>query len=140
MIWLASHLSWIVWALIVLWAPAALYAVAIDLRLIAAPGSGYPTLRDPALVTGVLQVALMAAALPGMAMYRGRSWRLLAAAHVMWLAHFLYSVMSRTRLDGLRALRAPETLWPLVGLIAAAFVLFGVRRCFQRDRGAPALR
>jgi hypothetical protein len=140
MIWLAAHLSWVVWALIVLWAPAVLYAVAIDLRLIAAPGSGYPTLRDPALVTGVLQVALMAAALPGLSVHRGRSWRLLAAAHVMWLAHFLYSVVSRTRLDGLRALRAPETLWPLGGLIAAALVLFGVRRYFQREDGAPALR
>ena len=42
MIWLAAHLSWVVWALIVLWAPAVLYAVAIDLRLIAAPGSESP--------------------------------------------------------------------------------------------------
>jgi hypothetical protein len=97
MIWLASHLSWIVWALIALWAPAVLYAIAIELRLIAAPGSGYPTLRDPALITSVLQLALMASAVAGLSEQRARSWRLLTAAYVMWIAHFLYGAISRAR-------------------------------------------
>jgi hypothetical protein len=139
MIWLASHLSWIVWALIALWAPAVLYAIAIELRLIAAPGSGYPTLRDPALITSVLQLALMASAVAGLSEQRARSWRLLTAAYVMWIAHFLYGAISRARLDGPRVLRAPETWWPLAGLIAAAIVLAGVRRYFQRE-GTPALQ
>ena len=54
------------WVLLALWAPPLLFAIAIDLGLIAAPGSGYPALTDPALVTSSLQIALMAAALPGL--------------------------------------------------------------------------
>lgn len=137
MSWVAGHLSWFVWALLVIWAPPLLYAIAIDLDLIGAPGSGFPTLRDPALILGALQVALMIAAVPGMAERRPRSWKMLAAACVVWCAHFAWGALSRLRLDGVRALCFSETWSPLGWLIGAAVVLLAVRRHFQH---APALQ
>lgn len=131
--WLAAHLSWLIWILLILWAPPVLYTMAIDVGILPAPGSGFLTLTDPALITGALQIALMAAALPGLPARRARSWQLLTAALAVWLAHFAWSVASRARLDGLAALLAPETRWPFGGLIAGAVVLLGVRRHFSRE-------
>jgi hypothetical protein len=134
MIWVAAHLSWIIWALLVLWLPPVLYAMAIDLDVIAAPGSGYPTLRDPALVTGALQLALMLAAALCWQSQRGRAWKFLWAALAMWLAHVTWGVSARLRLDGMRALAAPETWWPVIGVVAAAMLMISVARHFTYER------
>lgn len=134
--WTAAHLSWFVWMLLALWAPPVCYAIAIDLRLIAAPGTGYPGLNDPALVISAVQLTLMAAALPGMASRNPRSWNLLAAALLFWLAHVAWVSIARMRLDGARGLRSSETATALGCALAAAVVLLGVRRYFAREHAA----
>jgi len=134
-VWLATHLSWFVWVLLAIWAPPLLFTIAIDLRLIAAPGSGYPALTDPALVTSSLQIALMAAALPGMRARKPHSWMLLAAALGAWCAYVVWMIQGRVRLAGLRTLWSPETLLSIGGLVAAAIVLLAVRRVAP---GGPA--
>jgi hypothetical protein len=127
-VWLATHLSWFVWALLAIWAPPLLFTIAIDLGLIAAPGSGYPALTDPALLTSCLQIALMAAALPGLSARRPRSWMFLAAALGAWCAHASWLIQGRVRLTGVRTLLSPETLLSIAGIAAAASVLLAVRR------------
>ena len=139
MTWLAAHLPWLVWMLLVIWAPPVLYTLAIDLHWIEAPASGYPTLTDPALLASTLQIGLMLAALPGMAARRPRSWNLLAAAVLAWLAHFSWTTISRFRLDGARGLQTLDTLWPLAGVIAAVTVLSVVRPYFSNG-ASPALQ
>ena len=131
--WLATHLSWLIWVLLALWVPPLLFTIAIDLGVIAAPASGYPALTDPALIASSLQIALMAAALPGLRAGAARSWMLLAAALGAWSAHAAWMIVGRVRLAGARTLTAPETLLSIGGLAAAAGVLIAVRRSFRRD-------
>jgi hypothetical protein len=132
--WLAAHLSWVIWALLVIWTPPVAYTIAIDLGLVAAPGSGYAALSDPSLLIATLQIALMAAALPGVAARRAGGWAWLAAAWAAWLVHAAWSIASRVRVSGPRTLSATETVVPLAGLLAAAAVLLGVRAHFGGER------
>lgn len=131
--WLVTYLPWFNWVLLAMWAPSVLFTIAIDLDAIEAPASGYPPLTDPALVTSALQMALMAAALPGMRAQQPRSWMLLAAALGAWCAHAAWMIQGRVRLAGARTLRSPETLLAIGGIVAAAMVLLAVRRCFRHE-------
>jgi hypothetical protein len=127
--WIASHLSWLIWPLLALWAPPLLYAIAVNLQIIDAASNGFAPLTDPALVIATVQVALMMAALPGMGLKHPRSWKLLAASLLAWAGWVAWMFTVRMRL-GLPIWGSQETLWSMARLIAAAAVLLGLRRHF----------
>ena len=91
--WLADHVAAMVWILLALWTPPIAFTVLVDLKLIAAAGSGYLSLRDPGLLLSIIQIVLMAAALP---LLRGRhvarARPLLLAALGVWFAHSAWTL------------------------------------------------
>jgi hypothetical protein len=130
--WLAEHVPAIVITLLVLWAPPTVFTVLVDLKFVDGAGSGYPTLRDPALLLTLLQIALMVAALPLVAWHQPRGWQLLNSAAGVWLAYAVWVIQGRLRLIGLRALISPETLITMTALGLAAIVLFELRTRYVR--------
>lgn len=129
--WLADHLAAIVIVLLALWAPPIVFAVLVNVKFVDA-GSGYPTLRDPALLLGLFQIALMAAALPLLSLRQARGWQVLAGAVGVWLAHAVWTIQGRLRLIGVRDLASRETVITIVALGIAAFVLLEVRSRYRR--------
>jgi len=135
--WLADHLHALIWILLALWAPSIIFTVLVDLKLVGGAGSGYPTLRDPALLLSLMQITLMLAALP--LIYRrrrSRAWQLLCGALGVWLMHGAWTILGRLRLLGRSDLASRETLMTLGALAAAAAVLFEVRDRFTRPATA----
>lgn len=130
--WLAAHMPAIVITLLVLWAPPAVFAVLVDLKFVEGAGSGYPTLRDPALLLTLLQLVLMVAALPLMAWHQAHGWQLLNVAAGVWLAHAAWVIQGRLRLIGLRDLMSQETLITIAALGLVAMVLFELRTRYVR--------
>jgi hypothetical protein len=130
--WIADHLPAMVIVLLALWAPSIIFTVLVDLKIADGAGSGYPTLRDPSLLLGVLQITLMAAALPMLAFQRARGWQVLAGAWGVWLAHAAWTILGRLRLIGRSDLASRETLVTIVALGLAAIALFEVRNRFTR--------
>ena len=130
--WLADHLVAIVIVLLALWAPPVIFTVLVDLKLVDAAGSGYPTLRDPGLLLALLQIALMIAALPLLSWRQARGWQLLAGACGVWLAHAAWTIQGRVRLVGVRDLATRETMMTIVALMIACLVLNEVRARYLR--------
>lgn len=131
--WLADHVPASVWIMFAVWAPPIVFTVLVDLKLVAGAGSGYPSLRDPALLLSVVQILLMAAALPLMHLRRrSRAWQLLCGALGIWALHAAWTILGRLRLVGRSDLVSRETLMTLAALAAAAYVLFEVRDRFTR--------
>ena len=131
--WLADHVPALVWITFALWAPPIVFTVLVDLQLVGGAGSGYPSLRDPGLLLGILQIALMAAVLP--LIYRrrrSRAWQLLCGSLIGWAAHAAWTIQGRLRLIGKSDLLSRETLVTLVALAVAAYVVFEVRDRFTR--------
>lgn len=134
--WLADHVAAMVWILLALWTPPIVFTVLVDLKLMAAAGSGYLSLRDPGLLLSIMQIVLMAAALP---LLRGRhvprARPLLLAALGVWFAHAAWTLQVRLRLTGRADLLSAETLVTFAALAAASGVMFAVR---DRRRRADA--
>lgn len=129
--WFADHLHALVWILLALWAPPVIFAVLVDLQLVGGAGTGYPTLRDPGLLLGLLQIAAMAAALPLIHRQRRlRAWQLLCAALGLWAVHAAWTILGRVRLVGLSDLVSRETLVTLAAWSIASIVVCEVRRRF----------
>ena len=135
--WLADHVAAMVWILLALWVPPIAFTVLVDLKLMAAEGSGYLSLRDPGLLLSIMQVLLMAAALPMMRWRPGRARPLLLAALGVWFAHSAWTVQVRLRLIGRGDLLSPETLVTFAALAAASGVMFALRD--RRQRAEPRL-
>jgi hypothetical protein len=132
--WLAEYLPWIVWALLALWAPPAAFTIAVDLGLITDAGSGFARLTDVPFVLTLLQLALMAASLPGLLERRAWGWRLQAAAAAAWAGHVGWQIQSGLRLTGAATLRSREA-WLAVGFLGIyCLILLGVRRHFAAPR------
>jgi hypothetical protein len=125
--WLADHVAAMVWILLALWVPPLAFTVLVDLKLIAAAGSGYLSLRDPGLLLAIMQIVLMAAALPTMPRRPARARSLLLAALAVWFAHAVWTVQGRLRLIGRADLVSPETLVTFAALAAASAVMFVAR-------------
>ena len=125
--WLADHVAAMVWILLALWVPPIAFTVLVDLKLMPAEASGYLSLRDPGLLLGIMQVLLMAAALPMMRWRPSRARPLLLAALGAWFAHAAWTLQVRLRLMGRADLLSPETLVTFAALAAASGVMFAVR-------------
>jgi hypothetical protein len=137
--WLADHVAAMVWILLALWTPPIAFTVLVDLELMAGAGSGYLSLRDPGLLLSIMQIVLMAAALP---LLRGRhvarARPLLLAALGVWFAHSAWTLQVRLRLIGRADLVSPETLVTFAALAAASGVMFAVRdRRSRADASTP---
>ncbi|MBY0493537.1 MAG: hypothetical protein K2Y23_04930 [Cyanobacteria bacterium] len=126
-IWVADHVAAMVWILLVLWAPPIVFTVLVDLKLANAAGSGYLSLRDPGLLLSIMQILLMAAALPMMRPHPGRARPLLLAALAVWFAHSAWTLQIRLRLIGRADLVSSETLVTFAALAAATGVVLAVR-------------
>jgi hypothetical protein len=126
--WLADHVAAMVWILLALWTPPIVFTVLVDLKLMAGAGSGYLSLRDPGLLLSIMQIVLLAAALP---LLRGRNVArarpLLLAALGVWFAHSAWTLQVRLRLIGRADLLSPETLVMFAALAAASGVMFALR-------------
>lgn len=138
--WIACHLPAIVIVLLALWAPPIIFTVLVDLKVADGAGSGYPTLRDPSLFLGVLQIALMAAALPMLPFQRARGWQVLVGAWGVWLAHAAWTILGRLRLIGRSDLASRETVSAIVALGIAGIALLEVRNRFTRTGAVTARR
>jgi hypothetical protein len=132
--WLADHLPPLVIVTLALWAPPVVFTVLVDLRMVDGVGSGYPSLRDPALLLSGLQVALMGAALPCLRYSQARGWQLLAGACGVWMAHAAWVLQARLRLLGLRDLVSKETLITMAAMTIAIVILHETRQRFSRAR------
>jgi hypothetical protein len=136
--WIADHLPAIAIVLLALWAPPVIFTVLVDLKVVEGAGSGYPTLRDPSLLLGVLQMVLMAAALPMLRFQQARGWQLLAGAWGAWLAHAAWAILGRLRLIGMRDLASRETVIAIIALGIAGIALIEVRNRFTRAGAVTA--
>ena len=135
--WLADHLHALLWILLALWAPPVVFTVLVDLQLVGGAGAGYPTLRDPGLLLGLLQIAAMAVALPLMrGQRRFRAWQLLCAALGLWTVHAAWTILGRVRLVGPSDLMSRETLVTLAALSIASIVVGEVRQRFMGSGAA----
>lgn len=132
--WLADHLAALVWVALALWTPPVVFTIGVDLSWWQPAGSGYLRLTDPSLMLAALQLTLMAAALPGTAARRQRSWQLLAAAWSAWCAHAVWSILVRVRLNGGAELPSWETLLVVTGPAIAAGILLTTRTAFTTGR------
>jgi len=131
--WLADQLQPMVWITLALWAPPIVFTVLVDLGFAGGAGSGYPSLRDPSLLLSIMQLLLMAAALPLMRMRRRSfAWQLLCGALGTWAVHAAWTILGRLRLIGRSDLLSRETLLTLASLAVAAYVLFEVRDRYTR--------
>lgn len=132
--WFAEHLSWIVWVLLTLWAPPAAFTIAVNLGLITDAGSGFARLTDIPFVLTVLQLALMAASVPGLLERRRWGWRVHMAATAAWGGYVLWQIQSGVRLIGVSTLRSQETLLAVVALSIYSLMLVSIRRLFDAPR------
>jgi hypothetical protein len=124
--WLADHLGALVWIVLALWTPPVAFSIMVDLHLAGGVGSGYPGLHDPGLLLDVMQIVLMASALPLLHRDRALAWRLLCGALGVWFLHDAWSIQAQLRLIGRHALLSHEMLLAAAPAVAA-LVLFAVR-------------
>jgi hypothetical protein len=137
--WLADHLAALVWMALALWAPPIVFAVLVNLELVGGAGSGYPTLRDPGLLLGVMQMVVMMAAVPLLhRRRRSRAWHLLCGSLGIWAMHAAWTIQGRLRLIGRSDLLSRETIVTVAALLIASVVLFEVRHRYTRTAAATA--
>ncbi|HUQ87830.1 MAG TPA: hypothetical protein VM096_09735 [Vicinamibacterales bacterium] len=137
--WVSDHVAAMVWILLLLWTPPIAFTVLVDLKLTAAAGSGYLSLRDPGLLLSIMQIMLMFAALPLMRRHAARARPLLLAALGVWFAHAAWTLQVRLRLIGRADLLSPETLVTFAALAAASGVMFAARDRRRRADASTAL-
>jgi hypothetical protein len=127
--WLVDHLPWITVALLVLWLPPVVVAIAVGFGILT--GEGYPRLVDPAVVLPAIELALMIAAVPLLARRAAAGWTLLAWSRVAVLLQTAWTILLNARLAGLRStLLSRPIVEAIVGLAVGASVLVLVRTAY----------
>jgi hypothetical protein len=135
--WLAGHLAWFTVALLAVWTPPVLFAIAVDVGWVTGPWTEYPALTDPALILSVVQLALMAASLAGLPSRRPWAWWLLAGALAAWGLHAAWALQGRLRLMGVSTLWAPDAVMMLGGIAVSAAFMVVVRPRFLAPGSPP---
>jgi hypothetical protein len=119
--WLAANLPWIVVALIALWLPPAVYAVAV-----------YRGWSDPLTIATVAELGCMSVALPGLFQRRATAWRLLVWSRLVVLVQTLWVVLLNSRLNGFAAtLETRPVVEAVLGLTVASYVLVQIRGLYR---------
>ena len=138
--WLAEYLPWMVWVLLALWGPPAAFTIAVNLGLITDAGSGFARLTDLPFALTLLQLALMAASLPGLLTRRAWAWHVQAAAAGAWAGNVAWQIQSGLRLTGASTLHARETLLAVGALAIYSLMLLSIRRHFAERRAVRGPR